>query len=120
MLWVEAGANVEFGTTGAARGIEQAYELTCALGKTILGGVPCKGDNINIYFLPSSIKVGSYGVARRRCEAAYRHSALCAAHKGRQVQVRRLITHESELAPSSEAVGVVLSGDAGSGLVAMA
>ena len=117
---VEAGANVEFGTIGAARVIEQAYELRCALGKTILGGVPWKGDNINIYSLPSSLKVGSYGVAWRRCEALYRHSALFVAHKGRQVQVRRLITHEIKLDPINEAIGVVLSGDVGSVLVAMA
>jgi len=48
----DGGADVVVDTTGNARVIEQAYELTHADGKTILVGVPKKGDNISIYSLP--------------------------------------------------------------------
>ena len=43
------GADVVIDTTGNPRIIEQAYYLTNPDGKTILVGVPKKGDNINIY-----------------------------------------------------------------------
>ena len=46
------GADVVIDTTGNPRVIEQAYELTHPDGKTILVGVPKKGDNISIYSLP--------------------------------------------------------------------
>src|SRR4030095_14300498 len=58
------GADVVGDTTGRARVIEQAYELTHADGKTILVGVPRKGDNISIYSLPLHFKkvlTGSHG-----------------------------------------------------------
>jgi Zn-dependent alcohol dehydrogenase len=46
------GADVVIDTTGNPRIIEQAYNLTNPDGKTILVGVPKKGENINIYSLP--------------------------------------------------------------------
>ena len=46
------GADIVVETTGNSRVIEQAYELTHPDGKTILVGVPRKGDNVNIYSLP--------------------------------------------------------------------
>ena len=45
------GADVVIETTGNSRVIEKAYELTHPDGKTILVGVPKKGDNISIYSL---------------------------------------------------------------------
>ncbi len=48
----EEGADVVIETTGNSRVIEKAYELTHPDGKTILVGVPNKGDNISIYSLP--------------------------------------------------------------------
>src|SRR5262249_32847437 len=47
-----SGADVVVETTGNARVIETAYNLTQPKGKTILVGVPRKGDNISIYSLP--------------------------------------------------------------------
>ena len=52
----EKGADVVIDTTGKARVIETAYELTHPDGKTILVGVPRKGDNISIYSLPLHFK----------------------------------------------------------------
>ncbi len=61
-----AGADVVIETTGNPRVIEQAYELTHPDGKTILVGVPRKGDNVSIYTLPThfnKILKGSHGLA---------------------------------------------------------
>jgi S-(hydroxymethyl)glutathione dehydrogenase / alcohol dehydrogenase len=58
------GADVVIETTGNARVIEQAYQLTNKNGKTILVGVPRKGDDISIYSLPlhfDKILRGSHG-----------------------------------------------------------
>ena len=52
----KAGADVVIDTTGSARVIESAYALTHADGRTILVGVPRKGDNISIYSLPLHFK----------------------------------------------------------------
>ena len=58
------GADVVIDTTGNPRIIEQAYELTNPNGKTILMGVPKKGDNVTIYTLPLHFNkqlTGSHG-----------------------------------------------------------
>ena len=58
------GADVVIETTGNSRIIEQAYKLTNPDGKTILVGVPQKGDNISIYSLPlhfNKVLSGSHG-----------------------------------------------------------
>ena len=49
-------ADVVIETTGLPRVIEQAYDLTSPKGKTVLVGVPPKGDNISIYSLPLHFK----------------------------------------------------------------
>jgi len=58
------GADVVIDTTGSARVIETAYGLTNPDGRTILVGVPRKGDNVSIYTLPLHFKKvlkGSHG-----------------------------------------------------------
>jgi len=58
------GADVVIETTGNARVIETAYALTRPDGRTILVGVPTKGDNVSIYTLPLHFKKilkGSHG-----------------------------------------------------------
>ena len=58
------GADVVIDTTGNARVIETAYALTHPDGRTILVGVPTKGDNVSIYTLPLHFKKilkGSHG-----------------------------------------------------------
>jgi len=46
------GVDVAVDNTGNPRVIEMAYEVTSTTGRTILVGVPKRGDNINIYSLP--------------------------------------------------------------------
>jgi len=58
------GADVVIDTTGNARVIETAYGLTHPDGRTVLVGVPRKGDNVSIYTLPLHFKKilkGSHG-----------------------------------------------------------
>ncbi|MDG6218108.1 MAG: zinc-binding dehydrogenase, partial [Candidatus Thermoplasmatota archaeon] len=58
------GPDVVIDTTGNSRVIEQAYNLTHPDGKTILVGVPRKGDNVSIYTLPihfNKVLTGSHG-----------------------------------------------------------
>jgi S-(hydroxymethyl)glutathione dehydrogenase/alcohol dehydrogenase len=46
------GVDVAVDNTGNTKVIEMAYEVTSTTGRTVLVGVPKKGDNINIYSLP--------------------------------------------------------------------
>jgi len=60
----DSGADVVVDTTGNSRVIEQAYDLTHPDGRTILVGVPRKGDLVSIYTLPLHFKkilTGSHG-----------------------------------------------------------
>ena len=114
-----AGADVVVDTTGNARVIEQAYELTHADGKTILVGVPKKGDNISIYSLPLHFKkvlTGSHGGGAEPHIDIPRYIRLMQAGK---FTLAGLITHEFKLDQINEAIAVVKSGDAGRVLVAM-
>jgi S-(hydroxymethyl)glutathione dehydrogenase/alcohol dehydrogenase len=115
----EGGADVVVDTTGNARVIEQAYDLTHADGKTILVGVPKKGDNISIYSLPLHFKkilTGSHGGGAEPHVDIPRYVRLVQAGK---FKLDGLVTHEFKLAEINEAIAVVRSGDAGRVLVAM-
>jgi S-(hydroxymethyl)glutathione dehydrogenase/alcohol dehydrogenase len=114
-----AGADVVVDTTGNARVIEQAYELTHADGKTILVGVPKKGDNISIYSLPLHFKKvlrGSHGGSAEPHIDIPRYIRLMQAGK---FNLKGLITHEFKLDQINDAIAIVKSGDAGRVLVAM-
>ena len=113
------GADVVIDTTGKARVIEQAYELTHADGKTILVGVPRKGDNISIYSLPLHFKKvlkGSHGGNAEPHIEIPAYIRLCQAGK---MTLDGLITHEFSLDQINEAIQLVRSGEAGRCLVAM-
>jgi len=59
--------------------IELAYELTSPRGRTILVGVPKKGENISIYSLPlhfGKILTGSHGGESNPSEDIGRYSRL--------------------------------------------
>ena len=114
-----AGADVVVDTTGNARVIEQAYELTHADGKTILVGVPKKGDNISIYSLPLHFKkvlTGSHGGSAEPHVDIPRYIRLMQAGK---LSLAGLVTHEFKLEQINEAIAVMRSAEAGRVLVAM-
>lgn len=113
------GVDVVVDTTGNPRVIEQAYNLTHADGKTILVGVPRKGDNVSIYTLPLHFKKvlrGSHGGDAEPHLEIPRYARLVQNGK---LQLDGLITHEFKLAQINEAIEVVRGGDAGRVLVSM-
>lgn len=115
----KAGADVVIDTTGNARVIEQAYELTHPDGKTILVGVPRKGDHISIYSLPLHFKKvlkGSHGGSAEPHRDIPRYLRLMATGK---LNLEGLITHEFPLERINEAIQLVRSGAAGRVLIAM-
>ena len=109
----DKGADVVIETTGNSRVIEQAYELTHPDGKTILVGVPKKGDNISIYSLPlhfNKILTGSHGGDAVPDLEIPRYIDLIDAGK---MILDGLITHEFGLEKINEALDLFRSGETG-------
>jgi S-(hydroxymethyl)glutathione dehydrogenase/alcohol dehydrogenase len=107
------GADVVIETTGNSRMIEKAYELTHPDGKTILVGVPKKGDNVNIYSLPlhfNKVLTGSHGGNAKPDLEIPRYISLMNAGK---MTLDGLITHEFSLDEINEALDLFRSGKAG-------
>ena len=107
------GADVMIETTGNSRVIEQAYDLTHPDGKTILVGVPKKGNNISIYSLPlhfNKVLTGSHGGNSEPDLEIPRYIRLMDAGK---MNLDGLITHEFELDQINEALDLFRSGEAG-------
>jgi len=114
-----AGADVVIETTGNPRVIEQAYNLTHPDGKTILVGVPKKGDNVSIYTLPihfNKVLKGSHGGSCVPHVDIPRYIRLVKAGK---LKLDGLITHEFKLDDINKAIDLVKSGEAGRVLIAM-
>ena len=115
----DKGADVVIETTGIGRVIEQAYELTHPDGKTILVGVPTKGDNISIYSLPlhfNKVLTGSHGGDAIPDLEIPRYIKLIGAGK---MTLDGIVTHEFSLDKVNEAIEIVRSGDAGRVLLNM-
>ena len=114
-----AGADVVVDTTGRARVIELAYDLTHADGKTILVGVPKKGDNISIYSLPLHFKKvlrGSHGGSAGPHIDIPRYIRLMRAGR---MSLDGLVTHEFPLDRVNDAIAAVRRGEAGRVLLKM-
>ncbi len=109
----ESGADVVIETTGNSRLIEQAYELTNDQGRTILVGVPNKGDNISIYSLPLHFKktlTGSHGGDAIPDIDIPRYIRLIKAGK---MSLNGLITHDYDLIDINSALDLFKIGKAG-------
>ncbi len=107
-----AGADVVVDTTGNPRVIELAYDLTHPDGRTILVGVPRKGDNVSIYTLPLHFKKvlkGSHGGSIAPDVEIPRLAALV---RTGQMRIEGLITHEFPLEEVNEALAALRSGTA--------
>ncbi len=117
----ERGADVVIDTTGNARVIERAYELTHPDGKTILVGVPrkVKENYVSIYTLPLHFKkvlTGSHGGSAEPHIEIPRYINLMRAGK---MTLDGLITHEFRLDDINQAIELVRSGEAGRVVVKM-
>ena len=109
----ENGADIVIETTGNSRIIEQAYNLTHPDGKTILVGVPNKGDDVTIYTLPlhfNKILTGSHGGDSIPDLEIPRYIRLIEAGK---MNLNDLITHEFSLDKINEALDLFRSGEGG-------
>jgi S-(hydroxymethyl)glutathione dehydrogenase / alcohol dehydrogenase len=106
------GADVVIDTTGNAEVIELAYGLTHPDGKTILVGVPRKGNNISIYSLPLHFNqelTGSHGGDSMPHHEIPRFVRLYRAGK---MRLDGLITHEFELGHINDAINLMREGKA--------
>ena len=107
------GADVVIETTGLSEQIQNAYDLTHPDGKTILVGVPKKGDNISIYSLPlhfNKILKGSHGGESIPHIDIPNYINL---FKARNINIKDMITHEFSLDDINEALELFRSGEAG-------
>lgn len=115
----QQGADVVIDTTGNARIIEQAYNLTSGDGKTILVGVPKKGDNVTIYTLPLHFNkqlTGSHGGDAVPDKEIPRLIKLMDVGK---MKLDGLITHEFSLDEINIALDLMRKGDCGRILINM-
>ena len=113
------GADVVVDTTGRARVIEKAYELTHPDGKTILVGVPRKGDHVSIYTLPLHFKkvlTGSHGGS---ADPHIEIPRLIRLWRAKKLNLDGLITHEFTFEKINDAIKVMRGGEAGRVLVVM-
>jgi S-(hydroxymethyl)glutathione dehydrogenase/alcohol dehydrogenase len=113
-----AGADVIVETTGHPRVIEAAYELTQPKGRTVLVGVPRKGDNISIYSLPlhhKKVLAGSEGGDAAPHDDIPRYVRLIQAGR---LSLDGLVTHELRLEDINDAIALARSGQAGRVLIA--
>ncbi len=115
----DKGADVVIDTTGNGRVIETAYAMTHPDGKTILVGVPRKGDNISIYSLPLHFKKvlkGSHGGGIQPNLEIPRYIQLV---KRGKMTLDGIITHRFKLEEVNEALNVIRRGEAGRVLISM-
>jgi S-(hydroxymethyl)glutathione dehydrogenase/alcohol dehydrogenase len=115
----DRGADVVIDTTGSAKVIEQAYELTHPDGKTILVGVPTKGDNVNIYTLPLHFKKVLKGSHGGSVDPHILIPRLIALYESGKLKLDGLITHEFSLDQINDAIDLVRSGQSGRVLINM-
>ncbi len=105
------GADAVIETTGIAKVIEQAYQLTASDGKTILVGVP--KEKISIYSLPLFFDkklTGSHGGSSNPDNDIPRYIRLINNNK---MSLKNLITHEFNLVEINKAIDLFRSGKDG-------
>ena len=105
------GADVVVDNTGIVEMIELAYKVTQPQGKTILVGVPKKGDNISIYSLPlhfGKIITGSHGGEAYPATDIPRYIRL---YKSGRLKITELITDRFPLDEINIAIEKMRNGD---------
>lgn len=113
------GADVVIDTTGNARVIEAAYDLTHPDGKTILVGVPRKDDKATIYTLPLHFKKVLKGSHGGSCCPDHDIPRLIRLMDQGRMRLDGLVTHEFPLERINDALRVFRSGEAGRILINM-
>lgn len=106
------GADVVVDTTGNARVIELAYDLTHADGRTILVGVPRKGDNVSIYTLPLHFKKILKGSHGGSVSPDIEIPRLINLVNNGKMRLDGLVTHVFPLEKVNDAISAMRSGEA--------
>lgn len=107
------GADVVFDTTGNGRVIEAAYQLTHPEGKTLLVGVPAKGDNISINSFPLFFKKILKGTQGGSSVPDIEIPRYIQLYQRGKLNLKDLITHEFKLEDINQAIKIVRSGETG-------
>jgi S-(hydroxymethyl)glutathione dehydrogenase/alcohol dehydrogenase len=113
------GADVVVDTTGNARVIETAYNLTHPDGKTILVGVPRKEDKVSIYTLPLHFKKVLKGSHGGNAVPDVEIPRLIRLLEHGKMKLEGLFTHEFALNDINAALSAIRSGEAGRVLINM-
>jgi S-(hydroxymethyl)glutathione dehydrogenase/alcohol dehydrogenase len=106
-----SGADVVVENTGRAELIRTAYELTAAEGRTVLAGVPRKGEDAVIDTLPlhfGKVLTGSHGGETQPARDIPRYLRLVA--RGR-LDLRPLITDRTDLSGVNDAIDRLRRGE---------
>ncbi len=115
----QAGVDVFVENTGLVRLIEQAYELTSKVGKTILVGVPRHDEDITIHSLPLH-----FGKVLTGCEGGSSDPAVdipryIKLYQRGKLNLDRLITHRLPFSDINAALDQVRSGEVGRCVLSM-
>ncbi|MBF0559231.1 MAG: zinc-binding dehydrogenase [Nitrospirae bacterium] len=105
------GVDVAVDNTGNVSVIEQAYEVTAASGKTILVGVPKKGEKASIYTLPlhfDKVLTGSHGGESNPSVDIPRYLKLVDAGS---LNFKMMVTHRYTLDRINEAIEKMRAGE---------
>jgi len=108
-----AGVDVFVENTGQVRLIEQAYELTAKVGKTILVGVPRHDQDITIHSLPLH-----FGKVLTGCEGGDADPAVdipryIRLYQNGKLDLDRIITHRIPFDDINAALDKVRNGEVG-------
>lgn len=113
------GADVVVDTTGNPRVIELAYELTHADGRTILVGVPKKGDKASLYTLPLHFKKVLKGSHGGSAEPHIEIPRLIRLVENGKMRLDGLVTHTFTLHRINDAIEAMRTGQAARVLIDM-
>lgn len=105
------GVDVAVDNTGNVTVIENAYEVTCSDGRTVLVGVPRAGEKISIYSLPLHFEKslsGSHGGESRPSIDIQNYLKLVNAGR---LNFRDMVTHRFALANINEAIDRMRTGE---------
>lgn len=111
------GVDVAVDNTGNVKIIENAYEVTSPSGRTVLVGVPKKGDHISIYSLPlhfDKVLTGSHGGESNPSVDIPKYLKLM---RSGRLELKKMITHRFNLDDINKAIDAMRRGEVGRCLI---
>jgi S-(hydroxymethyl)glutathione dehydrogenase/alcohol dehydrogenase len=113
------GVDVAVDNSGVVEVVQTAYEVTSPSGKTVLVGVPPKGQNIHIDSMPlhfSKVLTGSHGGEANPATDIPRYLGLYARGK---IELKAMITHRYRLEEIEKALAEMRAGKVGRCMISM-